>query len=473
MFTVVCEQRRSFLTTIHRARTRPVKPSETATLLREIGVSPVKSLGQNFLHDRNLSRWIVDQIGATKNENVVEIGPGLGALTGLLLETGAAQVLALEKDKRLADFLRAHFHSDRLDVQHIDALDFDVQTLFTKPRVKLIGNLPYYVSSQLLVKFLEFPTPIQLSVLMLQKEMAERICAQPGTKSYGALSVLLQRHYHIKLLRRIPTTVFIPRPEIDSAVVRITPRAMAEMPEHDDDLLVKLVRQAFSQRRKQLGKLIGNFVKDWPAAARALDLGPTARAETLSLDQWIALTNYIHPISLGDAAREPAREGQEAFPVVDHSDRFLHSAPRAKVHGDNLRHRAVHILIFNKQGELYLQKRSRWKDRHPGLWDSSAAGHVTAGEEYDQAAQRELQEELGIDAPLERVVKLPASERTGQEFIWLYCARYDGELFPNRSEIEFGRYFQPAIVTGWIASRPDDFAPGFIECWKAYLDRGR
>ena len=441
-------------------------------MLREIGVSPVKSLGQNFLHDRNLSRWIVDQIEATKNENVVEIGPGLGALTGPLLATGA-RVLALEKDKRLVDFLRGHFHTDRLEVRHIDALDFDVHSLFTLPSVKLIGNLPYYVSSQLVLRFLAYPSPMSLCVLMLQKEMAERICARPGTKSYGALTVLLQRHYHIKLLRPVTTAVFIPRPEVDSAVVRISPKNMMELPDYDDELLVELVRQAFSQRRKQLGKLIGNYVKDWPAAAAKLELDPKARAETLSLNQWISLTNYIHPIRPAKTPPEAISEAQEPFPVVDNSDRFLHSAPRAKVHGDNLRHRAVHILVFDKKRGVYLQKRSRWKDRHPGLWDSSAAGHVMAGEEYDRAAERELREELGIAAELERIVKLPASERTGQEFIWLYCARYDGELFPNRSEIELGRYFQPAIVTGWIASRPGDFAPGFIECWKAYLDRSR
>jgi len=95
------------------------------------------------------------------------------------------------------------------------------------------------------------------------------------------------------------------------------------------------------------------------------------------------------------------------------------------------------------------------------------------GEEYDQAAERELYEELGLAAKPEKLVKLPASGRTDQEFIWAYRVRYDGEVVPNRGEIELGRYFQPVIVTGWIASRPDDFAPGFIECWKAYLDRCR
>jgi 16S rRNA (adenine1518-N6/adenine1519-N6)-dimethyltransferase len=96
-----------------------------------------------------------------------------------------------------------------------------------------------------------------------------------------------------------------------------------------------------------------------------------------------------------------------------------------------------------------------------------------AGEEYDDAAARELREELGIDAPLEKIEKLPASELTGQEFIWLYRASYGGEVRPNKQEIETGRYFQPAIITGWIASRPDDFAPGFAECWKVYQQRCR
>jgi 16S rRNA (adenine1518-N6/adenine1519-N6)-dimethyltransferase len=299
--------------------------------------------------------------------------------------------------------------------------------------------------------------------------MAERLSAQPGTKDYGALTVLLQRHYHIKLLRRVPTAVFIPRPDIDSAVVRLSPRAATELPAFDDELLVALVRQGFSQRRKQLGNLLGTYINDWPAAANAVGLDPKARAETLPLAQWIALTNFVRPTTVD----EEGSDAEERFPVVDNLDRVLYSAPRAQVHGDNLRHRAVHILVFNKNGDLYLQKRSRWKDRHPGVWDSSASGHVLAGEDYDRAAQRELREELGIEAALERIVKLPASERTGQEFIWLYRAQCDGDIVLNKHEIETGGYFQPAIVTGWIASRPGDFAPGFSECWKTYLDRCR
>jgi 16S rRNA (adenine1518-N6/adenine1519-N6)-dimethyltransferase len=252
-------------------------------------------------------------------------------------------------------------------------------------------------------------------------------------------------------------------------VVRISPRSPEELPAYDDELLVLLVRAGFSQRRKQLGTLLHRYVSDWSTAADALGFDRRARAETLSLDQWIALTNYIRPIPSSQAPGEV----QELFPVVDDSDCVMYAAPRSKVHGDNLRLRAVHIFIFDRHGSVFLQKRSRWKDRHPLVWDSSAAGHVLAGEGYDIAARRELREELGVEPQLRRIAKLPASDRTGQEFIWLYEGSYEGELVLNRREIETGRYFEPAIVTGWIASRPNDFAPAFSECWKLYAESCR
>jgi 16S rRNA (adenine1518-N6/adenine1519-N6)-dimethyltransferase len=133
----------------------------------------------------------------------------------------------------------------------------------------------------------------------------------------------------------------------------------------------------------------------------------------------------------------------------------------------------VHILIFNAAGELFLQKRSRLKDRHPNVWDSSAAGHVDAGEEYDDAAARELDEELGITATLERIIKLPASENTGHEFIWLYRGQHNGPFRLARREIDYGEFFPPAIVTAWLKARPNDFAPGFVECWREYCSGAR
>ena len=440
-----------------------MKLSDILATLREIRVSPAKTLGQNFLHDQNLARWIVDQAQITSDDYVVEIGPGLGALTRFILEKGA-HVLAIEKDARLAGFLRTHFPNQRLEILDSDALKFDPRSLFAHRTVKLLGNLPYNVSSVLLLRFLEQPSPISLLLFMLQKEVAERLSASPSTHDYGALTLRVQLHHHVKYLRTVPATVFFPRPEVDSAVVRILPRDPLELPQHDDQLLRRLVRAGFSQRRKQLRKLIREHIKDWDTVSRRLNIGANARAEELSLPQWIALANCIAPPPDPDTAVNR----NERFPIVDKKDRILRYANRSEVHGNNLRHRAVHILIFNEAGELYLQQRSRWKDRHPLKWDSSAAGHVAFRESYDETARRELKEELGTTVPLHKVSKVSASQRTDQEFIWLYRGLTSGDLVPDNSEIEQGAFFRPAVIDGWTSARPEDFAPGFLECWKAY-----
>ena len=443
-----------------------MKLSQIQATLREIQVSPVKTMGQNFLHDRNLARWIVDRAELGPDDYVVEVGPGLGALTEFVLASGA-RVLAIEKDARLATFLKERFNSERLEILHADALDFDVRTFFAEPRVKFIGNLPYNISSQILLQFTRYPSPIVLWLCMLQKEMARRLSAEPRSSDYGALTLLVQLHYRVEFLRTVPASVFLPQPEVDSAFVKITPCAADEFPDYDAELFARLVRQGFSQRRKQLQKLLRDDVPDWTAASQAGGFDAKARAEELSLPQWIALANFARSAEAADARGG----GPEIFAVVDEADHVVGQALREKVHGNNLLHRAVHILLFNRQNELFLQKRSRLKDRHPCLWDSSVAGHVDAGEDYDQAAARELQEELGITALLRRVVKLPASERTGQEFIWLYEGKHDGPFQLARSEIELGDFFPMELVTAWLKARPADFAPGFAECWKAFLAR--
>jgi 16S rRNA (adenine1518-N6/adenine1519-N6)-dimethyltransferase len=463
LFTRICEQ---------KGQIRPVygvffpllmKLSEIRTTLQEIRVSPVKTLGQNFLHDQNLARWIVNQAGIARDDYVLEIGPGLGALTKLILERGA-RVLGIEKDRRLADFLRERFDSERLEILNIDALKFDPRVLFSRPRVKLLGNLPYNVSSALLLKFLAYPSPICLWLFTLQKEMAMRLSAKPSTRDYGALSLRVQLRHQVKYLRTVAATVFFPRPEVDSAVVRILPRDPQELPPRDEELLLKLIRLGFSQRRKQLGKLLRQEVDDWNALALRLKINPHARAEELALPQWIDLANLVAP----GQPPEMLLANSERFPVVDENDTVLYGAGRSEVHGNNLRHRAVHILIFNPAGEVYLQQRSRWKDRHPLQWDSSAAGHVGEAESYDETAVRELKEELGVSVSLQKISKIPASERTGQEFIWVYRGEADGPFSLNRTEIETGAFFAQPIVDGWIAARPGNFAPGFIECWKVY-----
>ena len=291
-----------------------------------------------------------------------------------------------------------------------------------------------------------------------------RLSASPSTHDYGALTLRVQLHHRVKYLRSVPATVFFPQPDVDSAVVRILPRDPLELPERDEELLLGLIRVGFSQRRKQLRKLLRDYAEDWDTVAQRLNINPKARAEELSLLQWIDLANFIAPVPHPD----PRLTTSERFPIVDKKDRILGSASRSEVHGNNLLHRAVHILIFNDAGEVYLQQRSRWKDRHPLKWDSSAAGHVAAAERYDETARRELKEELGVSVPLRKILKLPAARRTDHEFIWLYKGVVSSELAPNKCEIQRGIFLSPAVVDGWTSARPEDFAPGFLECWNAY-----
>jgi len=445
-----------------------MKLSDIRTALRDIPLSPAKTLGQTFLHDQNLARWIVNQAQITPDDYVVEIGPGLVALTTFILEKGA-RVLAIEKDARLANFLRAYIGHKRLEIIHADALKFDWRSLFAHRQVTLLSNLPYNISSPLLLKFLELPSSISLWLLMLQREMAMRLSASPSTHDYGALTLRVQLHHRVKYLRTVPATVFFPQPDVDSAVVRILPRDPLELPARDDELLGRLIRAGFSQRRKQLRKLLRTHLSDWGKVASDLNINLKARAEELSLPQWIDLANFIAPVPRPDTRLTKT----ERFPVVDKKDRILGHASRSEVHGNNLLHRAVHILIFNEAGEVYLQQRSRWKDRHPLKWDSSAAGHVGAAESYDETAQRELKEELGVSVPLQKMLKLHAAQRTDHEFIWLYRGLASGDLVPNKCEIERGTFLPPAVVHGWTSSRPEDFAPGFLECWKAYRRKTR
>src|SRR5207247_495258 len=211
---------------------------------------------------------------------VVEIGAGLGALTEFILEKGA-RVLAIERDARLADFLGTHLSHQRLEILNIDALKFDPRVLFSHRRVKLLGNLPYNISSALLLKFVEYPSPISLSLFTLQKEMARRLSASPSTHDYGSLTLHVQLRHRVQYLRSIPATVFFPKPEVDSALVQILPRDPLDLPARDDELLTKLIRSGFSQRRKQLRKLLGIGDINWDHAVSILNFELKAGAENL------------------------------------------------------------------------------------------------------------------------------------------------------------------------------------------------
>jgi len=442
-----------------------MKLSTITSTLAQMGMKPTRSLGQNFLHDQNLADWIVAQLGLKAGEAWLELGPGLGALTEFALARSANGLL-IEKDGRMCGFLAERFPG--VEIIHGDATEFDVRELFARGPVKVLGNLPYYVSSQILFQFTDEPSPVSTLIFTLQKELAERLSAEPRTKAYGALTLLIGRRWRVKYLRTLPGSVFHPAPNVDSAVVVLTPRPVGELLECDGGRFRKLVKQGFSQRRKLLRKNLAEEELDWPTLCAQLGVLETTRAEELSLEQWIALTNFssgAEPVLAGHGAQDVHGE---IFDVVDETDRVTGQTSRFTVHGQNLRHRAVHIFVFNARGDLFLQKRSRWKDKHPGQWDSSAAGHVNAGDDYATTAPRELREELGVDAEVEEIASLAACAGTGWEFVRLYRARHEGPFRLPPAEIESGAFFTIAQIERWRAARPQDFAPGFLECWRVF-----
>jgi isopentenyldiphosphate isomerase len=165
---------------------------------------------------------------------------------------------------------------------------------------------------------------------------------------------------------------------------------------------------------------------------------------------------------------------EEIFDIVDQNDAVVGQRARGEVHRLGLRHRAVHVLVFNEKAQLFLQKRSLAKDCSPGAWDSSASGHLTPGEEYDACALRETQEELGLVLPRvpTRLFKIDASPATGQEFVWVYRCQADGPFQLDPVEIEWGDWFSPEQISRWIADRPGDFAASFVLIWQTITAKG-
>lgn len=422
--------------------------------------APKKSLGQNFLQDKELCRWMVDTLEPDTAPVVLEIGPGQGALTEHLLGR-PRKLWILEKD----DAIAAHW-KDRLagrddaEVWHGDAARFDLRPFFKHGEVKVVGNLPYSMGNVILQTFLRPPTPVTEAVFMLQKEVCERIAATEKDDSYGALSVLVQQDWKVEMLRIVPPEVFVPRPKVHSAIIRLTPRGPGELPVYDRAWFDRLVRTGFSQRRKQLKNLLPEGPLPWGEIAARLGKSLTVRSEELSIRDWVQLARIYEQRHEEDRGQKAT----EMFDVVDENNQVIEQRPRAEVHAKGLKHRAVHVFVFNRHGELWLQQRSHLKDVHPLGWDSSAAGHLDAGEDYATAAVRELQEELGITAETHCVARIPACEDTGWEFVELHCAKHDGPMRFAPDEIRTGGFFTVEQIVDWVAARPQDFARGFIRC---------
>jgi 16S rRNA (adenine1518-N6/adenine1519-N6)-dimethyltransferase len=439
-----------------------VRITEIKSLLYALSAYPRKSLGQNFLHDKNLASWIVQKLEIKPGEHVLEIGSGLGALTEQIVLLGVSATL-LEKDRTLAKYLRERYNMPGVEIIEGDALDYDTRVDFLRRPVKVIGNLPYYVSSAILFHVTCEPCPFERMVFTVQKEMADRLSADPGTKDYGSLTLIIQRRWRVTRLKTLPPSVFLPQPQVDSAVLLFTRREPRELEETDAMKFSELVKAGFSERRKQVRKLLARFgeADKIELALREAGLQPAVRAEDISLKQWIRIANILQPIVVYGG--EPG----ELLAVVDENDRPLAPRDRATIHRENLLHRAVHVLLLNRHGELLLQKRSYRKDRFPGRWDSSASGHVDAGESYRHCAARELQEEIGVTAPLVELAKVPASAATGHEFIEVFGGIHDGPFHWNLHEIDTGGFFPIKLVDEWVAARPVDFASGFVECFRS------
>ncbi|MDZ4286735.1 MAG: 16S rRNA (adenine(1518)-N(6)/adenine(1519)-N(6))-dimethyltransferase RsmA, partial [Prosthecobacter sp.] len=350
-------------------------------------------------------------------------------------------------------------------VLHEDATQVDKRGWYRHGDVRVVGNLPYSVGGEILKHFLTPPTPVTMAVFMLQKEVCDRLAARPGEDGCGALSLLVQRDWNVEMLRVVPPEVFQPRPKVDSGVVRFTPRDPASLPVCDRRQFERLVRLGFSQRRKQMKNLLPESPGGWPALMEVLDMPATMRAEELTLLQWVNLTRHYEQRTGDDAGQKAS----EMFDVVNERNEVTGQLPRGEVHARGLLHRAVHVFVINARDEIFLQKRSHLKDVSPLKWDSSAAGHLNVGESYADCAVREALEEIGIHiASTECVAQLPAGTHTDMEFVELHLAHHNGPMKCAPEEIAYGEWFPPAEITTWVAQRPQDFAKGFVTCWKAY-----
>ena len=278
-----------------------MKLTEMRELLAKRDIQLTKSLGQNFLHDANQLERIAAAAELTATDKVLEIGPGLGPLTELLLKK-ASQVLAIELDGRLVDFLQERYTaqladeaSPQLELHHDDALKF----LQREPRDwrdwKLVANLPYSVASPILVELAAGVRAPKMIVVTLQLEVAQRLMAATDDDHYGILTLLVQLDFHPRGWFKIPPGCFFPSPEVDSACVCLVRRATPLLAEAQREMFRRIVKKAFSQRRKMMLKLLK---QEWPkekleAAFAELQISPMERAEKLSLEQFVELTKRL------------------------------------------------------------------------------------------------------------------------------------------------------------------------------------
>lgn len=276
----------------------------TRYILQRFGIHMSKRLGQNFLIDANIVQGIVDAANVQENDRVLEIGPGIGTLTQALAETGA-EVTCVELDKRLPEVLAHTLDAyDNVRVIQGDILKVNIPEIMGDKPFKVVANLPYYITTPIIMALLEKHLPITDIVVMVQKEVAERMAAQPGGKTYGALSVAVQYYTVPEIALYVPPRSFMPSPEVDSVVVNCKVRQTPAVELIDEKMFFRVVKAAFGQRRKTLNNALKSMGVDKNIIADVLDkagIEATRRGETLTMEEFGAIANILAQMAKQEA----------------------------------------------------------------------------------------------------------------------------------------------------------------------------
>ena len=278
-------------------------PKNTIEVIQKYGFAFQKKFGQNFLIDPHVLEKIIASAGVTKDDMVLEIGPGIGTMTQYLAES-AGRVVAVEIDKNLIPILQETLKDyDNVTVIHNDILKVDIAELAEKYNggrpIKVVANLPYYITTPIIMGLFESHVPIDNITVMVQKEVADRMQEGPGSKNYGALSLAVQYYAEPYIVANVPPNCFIPRPSVGSAVIRLTRHKDAPVQTKDEQIMFRLIRASFNQRRKTLQNGLNNasdlhFTKEQIASAiESMGLPPAVRGETLTLEQFAKLTDLL------------------------------------------------------------------------------------------------------------------------------------------------------------------------------------
>lgn len=280
-------------------------PKRTMEILKQYDLAAKKSLGQNFIIDTNILENIVSAGDVTKDTTVIEVGPGIGALTEQLAKK-AGQVIAFEIDDRLLPVLEDTLSPySNVTILHQDVLKANLEEVYETylkeaKDIVMVANLPYYITTPIIMRFLESSLPIDRMVLMMQKEVANRLSASPSTKAYGSLSIAVQYYMKAEVAFIVPKTVFIPQPNVESAIIRLTRLEDKKLVVKNEELFFAIARAAFVQRRKTLwNNMVNAFGKEpevkeqLEAALNEAGIDPKRRGETLSLNEFAVLSDTI------------------------------------------------------------------------------------------------------------------------------------------------------------------------------------